>query len=109
MVYKNKLSAIYLICTFVLNEKGDDCIDQCPEGQSLILDPINHNHCGEENKYEKYLFKPMDYCIDECSNTTYVIQNETICGLCKFINETHPYKIISQEFYINVKPNNIFC
>jgi len=34
----------YKLCTFALNEKGDDCIDQCPEGQSLILDPINNNN-----------------------------------------------------------------
>jgi len=98
----------YKLCTFALNEKGDDCIDQCPEGQSLILDPINNNHCGVENKCQKYIFKPMDYCIDECNNSTYVIQNETICGLCKFINETHPYKIISQDFCINEKPNNTY-
>ena len=98
----------YKLCTFALNEKGNDCIDQCPEGQSLILDPINNNHCGEENKCEKFIFKPMDYCIDECNNTTYVIKDETICGLCKYINETHPYKIITQDFCINEKPNNTY-
>ena len=26
----------YKLCVFALNEKGNDCIDQCPEGQSLI-------------------------------------------------------------------------
>ena len=98
----------YKLCTFALNEKGDDCIDQCPEGQSLILDPINNNHCGEENKCEKYLFKPMDYCIDKCNRTFYVIQNETICGLCKYINETHPYKIINEIDCISEKPNNTY-
>jgi len=98
----------YKLCTFALNEQGDDCIDQCPEGQSLILDPINNNHCGVENKCGKYIFKPMDYCIDECNNSIYVIQNDTICGLCKFINETNPYKIISQDFCINEKPNNTY-
>ena len=98
----------YKLCVFALNEKRDDCIDQCPEGQSLILDPINNNHCGEGNKCEKYLFKPMDYCIDECNTTIYAKQNETICGLCKYINETHPYKIINQEDCISEKPNNTY-
>jgi proprotein convertase subtilisin/kexin type 5 len=98
----------YKLCVFTLNENRDDCIDQCPEGQSLILDPINNNHCGEENKCEKYLFKPLDYCIDECNTTFYAIQNETICGLCKYINETHPYKIINQNFCIKEKPNNTY-
>ena len=106
LVVTNK--SAYKLCTFALNEKGDDCIDQCPEGQSLILDPINNNHCGEENKCEKYLFKPMDYCIDKCNRTFYVIQNETICGLCKYINETHPYKIINQDDCINEKPNSTY-
>ena len=54
----------YKLCTFAFYEKGDDCIDQCPGGQSLILDPINNNHCGEGNKCKKFLFKSMDYCID---------------------------------------------
>ena len=98
----------YKLCIFALNEKGDDCIDQCPEGQNLILDPINNNHCGEGNKCEKYLFKPMDYCIDKCNTTIYAIQNETICGLCKYINKTHPYKIINQNFCISEKPKNTY-
>ena len=98
----------YKLCVFALNEKRDDCIDQCPEGQSLILDPINNNHCGEGNKCEKYLFKPMDFCIDECNTTFYAIQNEKICGLCKYINETHPYKIINEKHCINEKPNNTY-
>jgi len=38
----------YKLCTFALNEKGDDCIDQCPEGQTFILDPTNNNHCGDQ-------------------------------------------------------------
>lgn len=50
----------------------------------------------------------MDYYIDECNTTIYVIQNETICGLCKYINETHPYKIINQDFCISEKPNNTY-
>ena len=98
----------YKLCAFALNENRDDCIDQCPEDQSLILDPVNNNHCGKENKCEKYLFKPMDYCIDECNRTFYVIQNETICGLCKYINETHPYKIINKEDCIDEKSNNTY-
>jgi hypothetical protein len=100
---KETNSSLERICPFT-----NDCIDQFPEDQSLILTPINNNHCGEGYKCEKYLFKPMDYCIDECNTTFYSIQNEKICGLCKYINETHPYKIINQNFCINEKPNNIY-
>ena len=50
----------------------------------------------------------MDYCIDECNTTYYVIHNETECGLCKYFNSTLPFKIINQDLCLSEKPNNTY-
>ena len=96
----------YKICVFA--QKDDECINECPENQELILDPTNKNFCGKENDCEHYMLKPISICVNECDPKFYVIQNEKFCGFCKNLNNTHPYKVMNESFCREDKPTNTY-
>ena len=104
LVITNK--SAYKICVFA--QVNDTCINECPEGQKLILSPEKNNYCGEKKECENYILMPMDICVNECDNTFYVIQNQNECGLCKNMNQSYPYKIISEKECRKEKPNNTY-
>ena len=63
--------------------------------------------------YEKkcatsYVLMPNGICNETCSKETHVIQNENECGLCKDINNSFPYKMISETFCRKEKPKNSY-
>ena len=101
-------SSAYQLCTIPSN-KG--CLDECKDGEILILDPENGNHCGLKEECPNYIFKPSGICIDECNSTFYVVQNDTDelnCGLCKNLYKNKKYKLINEDFCIEEKPENTY-
>lgn len=96
----------YKICVFALSD--GQCINECPDNQSLILDPTNNNYCGVEKQCDNYILKPIDICVDECDSTYYIVQNEKICGLCKNLNSSYPYKIINESYCRKERPDNTY-
>ena len=99
----------YKLCIFA-KDNNNNCINECPQGQELILDTENSNHCGnqKENDCENYILKPNNICIPFCNNSIYIIENKS-CYLCNdiFPNEK-PYKIYNESSCINTKPENTF-
>jgi len=99
----------YKLCIFA-KDNNNNCINECPQGQELILDTENSNHCGnqKENDCENYILKPNNICIPLCNNSIYIIENKS-CYLCNdiFPNEK-PYKIYNESSCINTKPENTF-
>jgi hypothetical protein len=50
----------------------------------------------------------MDVCIDECDSSLYITQNPNICGLCKNLNHSYPFKIINESFCREGKLENTY-
>ena len=46
-------SGVYQICTF---KEDNECVKNCSSGKTLILDPVNGNHCGTSQDCDNYLF-----------------------------------------------------
>ncbi len=102
-------SSAYKLCVFT-KDNDNNCINECPNGQELILDTEKSNYCGNKkgNYCENYILKHNDICVPYCNNSIYIIENKS-CYLCKDINENKkPYKIYNESNCIEIKPENTY-
>ena len=104
-------NGIYQIC---LNKYNNECVESCPEGTILILDSENGNYCGNENEQkckDNILLIPDQVCISTCNTSIYDYSEKDgvrICGLCKDIDSSKPFKIFNDSECLNEKPNGTF-
>ena len=80
---------VYKVCAY--KDKDNNCVDTCTDGYLLDLEG---NKCGSECPSGKFVFEPLKVCTNKCNEDYYVISGNK-CGLCKDINESHPYKLIN--------------
>lgn len=99
-------SSAYKIC--INSIYNGDCKDECPPNQTLVIDSENGNHCEGIEICQNYIFKPNNTCTDECDIKFNIVANGKECGLCKYLNNSFPYKIINEIICIKEKPNNTY-
>ena len=99
-----KDSSAYEIC--INGKSNGKCISECPRGKDLIIDNENGNYCNGTESC-KILLMPDNVCVDKCDEH-YYIQIGNVCGLCKDLNKTFPYKIAEEDFCLKEKPINSF-
>ena len=96
-------SSAYEFC-FNGKYKGK-CIDQCPPGQTLKIDPEKGNYCDGYESCNKYILKPNNTCTDVCDEDIYTLIEEKECGLCKDLNKSFRYKVKGEKFCTNKIPD----
>jgi len=86
----------YRICIIKFRNADDsyDCIDECTSPNRIIRDSEG-NICGQGcNDPNKYLLIPDDICVKECDTNIYISNSSKICGLCKDMDSSKPYRFI---------------
>ena len=83
----------FKIC--LLTDNNGECIDKCSSNYKLNFNSEKGNYCSLE--CEKYIINHLDnICINECDEKIYTIKDK-ICGYCKDLNTSYPYKIINEK------------
>lgn len=98
----------YRICAV---KNTDGCLDECPDGQKLILDAEKGNHCGSDKDQENcdhYLLIPENICIESCNESIYAINGQLPqqCGLCKDLYDDQKYKLFGVKGCLSSQPKN---
>ena len=86
----------YRICIIKFRNADDsyDCVDECTSPNRIIRDSEG-NICGQGcNDPNKYLLIPDDICVKECDTNIYISNSSKICGLCKDMDSSKPYRFI---------------
>ena len=93
-----KGSSAYRICP-IMNDEGNDCIEDCTEEGKWLIRDIEKNICGTAcPDSNKYLLVPDYICITSCDTSIYVVNEENKqCGLCKYMDEDKPYRFIGGD------------
>ena len=106
-IFAIKDNKAYEIC-FI--KDGEKCVKKCQSNTTFVLNNIDGNHC--EKTCQKFRFLSNNVCSDYCNNTFYDYipgsDNIKMCGLCKDLNPSKPYKIINKEGCLEKKPNNTY-
>ena len=90
---------------FISNDKNE-CINECPRGKKIIHKLNSPNYYGTECD-TKYKFIPFEYyCIDECDENIYSINEKNECGLCKDLYKAKKYKMVNYKGCLENKPEN---
>ena len=93
----------YEICLF---RDGDSCVSACPSETTLVLD-VNGNKCKSSSSSTECSLKlvPDDICIESCDTNIYKLSNDQkLCGLCGYFDETKPYRVIGTDECLETKP-----
>ena len=94
----------YRLCA-ISNDNNNDCIDECPKGKKPIHKLYSPNYCGKECN-TKYTFIPNEYCINECDENIYSINEKNECGLCKDLYNNRKFKMINYTGCLEKQPEN---
>ena len=102
-------SSFFKICSFA-KDQYNNCINECPLNQELILDTEKFNYCGNKigNYCNNYILKPYDICVQSCDETIYFVQDNYTCILCQDLYPNKPYKIYGVNQCFENKPENTF-
>ena len=92
----------YRFCA-ISNDYNDDCIDECPKGKKPLYNLNSPNYCGTECN-TRYIFIPNEYCIDECDENIYSINEKDECGLCKDLYEDKKFKMVNYTGCLENRP-----
>ena len=79
----------YIICAFQYDSNGK-CVDYC-DGDNYYID-TQGNKCASP-VCPKITLVPSGVCNETC-DTTYYVEKDGLCGLCKFLNSSHPNKLV---------------
>ena len=94
----------YRLCA-ISNDNNNDCIDECPIGKKPIHKLNSPNYCGKECN-TKYTFIPNEYCINECDENIYSINEKNECGFCKDLYNNRKFKVINYTGCLEKQPEN---
>ena len=104
-----KGSSAYRICP-IINDEGNDCIEDCTEEGKWLIRDIEKNICGTAcPDSNKYLLVPDYICITSCDTSIYVVNEENKqCGLCKYMDEDKPYRFIGGDQCLSNIPEGAY-
>ena len=96
-------NSAYKICA--LAEEGQ-CISLCSDGKSIFINSQGHNFCG--TKCQKYIMVPTGICVNECDQNIYHTEDNYLCGYCKDINVSYPYKLLNKSGCYKNIPSGVY-
>ena len=98
----------YEVC--LIKDSNNKCVSECSSSKIVIVDSVNHNHCGSQNeKCSEITLYPENICVNSCDTTLFELNESTKkCGLCKYIYEDKIYKVINETGCISNINNGFY-